>query len=202
MGKAAPRSISVNLSRNQLAMEDLAETIRRILEETGVPPSCLHLELTEGTVMRNVESATRMLHAIKETGVKLCLDDFGTGYSSLSCLHLFPIDILKIDRSFVANIDRGRDFIALVHATVQLAHNLGIRVVAEGIETADQIAILQSIDCEFGQGFLFSRPMMPEQVEVFKVQSGPFPGKLAFEPNKERSGVEKPLEQVDCPFGT
>jgi EAL domain-containing protein (putative c-di-GMP-specific phosphodiesterase class I) len=130
--------------------------------------------------MRDVESATRMLHAIKETGAKLCLDDFGTGHSSLACLHQFPIDVLKIDRSFIANVDRGRGFMALIHATAELAHNLGIRIVAEGIETAEQVAAVQSLDCEFGQGYIFSKPLMAEEVAGFSV-----PG-----------GVEPPLEPV------
>lgn len=168
LGDAAPRSISVNLSRNQLAQEDLPMTIRRILEETGVPPSCVHLELTESAMMRDVKSATRMLHTIKETGVKLSLDDFGTGYSSLSCLHQFPLDILKIDQSFVANLDRGRHFMALIDAAVQLARNLRIHVVAEGVETVDQIAALLAMECEFGQGYIFSKPLMAADVPGFR----------------------------------
>ncbi len=134
-GQAAPPSISVNLSRNQLLLPGLPALIRRTLEETGLPPSALHLEITESAVMRDVKTATGVLNAIKEIGVKLDLDDFGTGYSSLSCLHQFPLDVLKIDRSFVANIERGRDFAALIDAVASLARNLGISVVAEGIET-------------------------------------------------------------------
>ena len=179
MGAAAPRSISVNLSRIQLLLPDLPQTIHDILEQTGVPPECLHLEVTESAVMKDAATAIKMLHAIKARGVKLDVDDFGTGYSSLACLHDFPIDVLKIDRSFVMNIDRGRDFAALVHAVAQLARNLNISVVAEGIETVDQALMLQSLDCEFGQGYLFSKPLPAEQVPQFKVNPGVLPGAAA-----------------------
>ena len=95
------------------------------------------------------------------------MDDFGTGYSSLACLHQFPIDVIKIDRSFITNIERGRDFAALVHAVAQLARNLNIQVVAEGVETADQALILQTLDCEFGQGYFFGKPLPAELVAQF-----------------------------------
>jgi len=172
LGDAAPPSISVNLSRNQLMLRSLPETIQGILEQTGMPAARLHLEVTESAVMRDAAAATRTLHAIKAIGVKLDMDDFGTGYSSLACLHQFPIDVLKIDRSFVMNIERGRDYAALVHAVAQLAQNLDIQVVAEGIETADQALILQSLDCEFGQGYLFSKPMLADQAARFKGHGG------------------------------
>jgi EAL domain-containing protein (putative c-di-GMP-specific phosphodiesterase class I) len=167
LGDAAPPSISVNLSRTQLLLRGLPETVRGILEQTGMPASCLHLEVTESAVMTDVSTAIRTLDAIKAIGVKLDMDDFGTGYSSLACLHEFPIDVLKIDRSFIANIQRGRDFAALVHAVTQLARNLNIQVVAEGVETIDQSLVLQSLECEFGQGYLFSKPMTADKVPQF-----------------------------------
>jgi diguanylate cyclase (GGDEF)-like protein/PAS domain S-box-containing protein len=179
LGAAAPRSLSVNLSRNQLLMANLPETIRGILQETGVPAENLHLEITESAVMRDPELATRVLRAIKEVGAKLDMDDFGTGHSSLACLHQFPIDVLKIDRSFVANIERGRDFAALVHAVTQLARNLGIVVVAEGIETMDQVAILQSLECDFGQGYVFSKPLLAAEVGDYVVRPGLTPSQAA-----------------------
>jgi diguanylate cyclase (GGDEF)-like protein/PAS domain S-box-containing protein len=164
LGDAAPPSISVNLSRSQILFRSLPETIQRILDETGMPASCLHLEVTESVVMKDLAAAIRTLNAIKAIGVKLDMDDFGTGYSSLACLHQFPIDVIKIDRSFTANVERGRDFAALVHAVAQLASNLNIQVVAEGVETADQALILQSLDCEFGQGYFFGKPLPAERV--------------------------------------
>jgi diguanylate cyclase (GGDEF)-like protein/PAS domain S-box-containing protein len=179
MGPAAPPSINVNLSRNQLVLPDLAERIKTILEQTGMAPGDLHLEVTESAVMKDAAAATGVLRAIHDLGVKVDMDDFGTGYSSLACLHQFPLDVLKIDRSFVANIDRGRDFAALVHAVTQLAQNLNIKVVAEGIETLNQLLVLQSLDCELGQGYWFSKPLMPDQVPSFHVPPALLPGQAA-----------------------
>jgi EAL domain-containing protein (putative c-di-GMP-specific phosphodiesterase class I) len=179
MGSNAPRSISVNLSRRQLVLPNLPETIKEVLEQTGMAAECLHLEVTESAVMRDSAAATQMLLAIKAIGVKLDMDDFGTGHSSLAYLHQFPIDVLKIDRSFVANIDRGRAFAALVQAVAQLARNLDITVVAEGIETMAQTLILQSLECEFGQGYLFSAPLMADQVVDFRIRPGMLPGVAA-----------------------
>lgn len=163
------RAISVNVSPSQLLVPGLPGKVRDILNQTGLPPSSLYLEITESAVMRDVDLATRVLHEIKDLGIKLVLDDFGTGYSSLSCLHRLPLDVLKIDRSFVANIERGRDFAALIHSVAVLARNLGISVVAEGIETIEQLLVLQTLDCEFGQGYLFARPMAAAHAGDFQV---------------------------------
>jgi diguanylate cyclase (GGDEF)-like protein/PAS domain S-box-containing protein len=167
--QSAPRSISVNLSRKQLLLPDLPAIIRDILAQTGMDPHCLRLEVTESTVMTNTDVMIGILRAIKDIGVKIDIDDFGTGYSSLACLHQFPIDALKIDRSFIANMNRGRDFTALVQAVAQLAGNLHIAVVAEGIDHPDQTVILQSLDCAFGQGYLFSKPLPAQDVPQFRV---------------------------------
>ena len=141
--------------------------------------------------MKDAGTAIKMLHAIKALGLKLDMDDFGTGYSSLACLHEFPLDVLKIDRSFVMNIDRGRDFAALVHAVAQLARNLNISVVAEGIETAEQALMLQSLECEFGQGYLFSKPLPADQVPQFRVKPGVLPG-AAVKPDLQTVGAAVP----------
>ncbi|MCC7388401.1 MAG: EAL domain-containing protein [Phycisphaerales bacterium] len=164
LGPRAPRHVSVNLSRSQLVQHDLPETIREVLRQTGVPPSALYLEITETAVMQDIASGTRMLYAIRDIGVKQSLDDFGTGHSSLASLSDFPVEIVKIDRSFVANIERGRRFVALVHTAVELAANLGMAVVAEGIEDKDQLATLLSMGCEFGQGMYFSGPLTAAEV--------------------------------------
>lgn len=169
-GQMAQASISVNLSRNQLLLPGLPALIQRTLEEMDLPPSSLHLEITESAVTRDVDLAAHVLSTIKNIGVKLDLDDFGTGYSSLSCLHQFPLDVLKIDRSFVANIERGRDFAALVAAVASLARNLDISVVAEGIETTAQLAVLQSLDCQFGQGYLFADALTAADAAAFRVK--------------------------------
>jgi diguanylate cyclase (GGDEF)-like protein/PAS domain S-box-containing protein len=179
LGDDAPPSLSVNLARSQLLLPSLPDTIRQILDQTGVPPSRLHLEVTESEVMKDVATATRTLQAIKAIGVKIDMDDFGTGYSSLACLHQFPLDVIKIDRSFTANIERGRDFAALVHAVADLARNLNIQVVAEGVETVDQAVILQSLDCEFGQGYYFGKPLPAEKVAQLRGHVGPHHEALA-----------------------
>jgi len=131
--------------------------------------------------------ARRVLQALKQIGVGLCLDDFGTGQSSLWCLHDFPIDVLKIDRSFIANLSRGRDYLALIHAANQLAHNLNMRVVAEGIESPDQIAALVAVGCEYGQGYLLGRPLTGAQVEEFILSRGGAAGLSAFVPDSGRA---------------
>lgn len=170
MGPAAPPGISVNLSRSQLALSDLPETIQHVLAETGMAPDCLHLEITETSIGKDSTSVIQMLLAIKAIGVKLDIDDFGTGYSSLACLREFPVDVLKIDRSFVTNIDRGRDLATLVQAVTQLARTLKISVVAEGIETTQQAMMLRSLDCDFGQGYLFAKPLTAEAVGAYRVR--------------------------------
>ncbi len=175
----APASVSVNLSRCQLMLPNLDAMVKEILDETGLSADCLHLEVTESAVMRDPQIAASNLQRIRAMGVKISMDDFGTGYSTLAGLHQFPIDTLKIDRSFVTNITRGRSYAALVHAVAELARNLNIHVVAEGIETMEQLLVLQSIDCELGQGYLFSKPIQARDVPGFKVSAVTLPGLAA-----------------------
>ena len=151
--------ISVNLSRMQFADPNLLGKIIGVLRETGVRPDQLQLEVTESQIMQNRQSSLRLLAELRATGIRLAMDDFGTGYSSLSCLQEFPLDVLKVDRAFVANLGLGRDHAALLHAVVTLADNLNLQVVAEGIEDAEQLAMLQALGCGFGQGYLLARPM-------------------------------------------
>jgi EAL domain-containing protein (putative c-di-GMP-specific phosphodiesterase class I) len=152
-------SMSVNLSRRQLADPGLVRCLLDVLRETGVRPASVKLEITESVVMEDGAAALATLHQLKRTGVQLSLDDFGTGYSSLSLLHEFPIDVLKIDRSFLSNLSRNRDTAAVVGAVITLAHNLDMKVVAEGIETPEHVAFLQAVDCDLAQGYLFARPL-------------------------------------------
>ncbi len=152
--------ISVNLSGRQLDDPGWAEQVRSAIISAALPPHALKLEITESTLMREVERTQHVFTQVTDAGVGLHLDDFGTGYSSLTALHRFPVDALKIDRSFVATIDEpahGNDVI--VRSTVALAHSLGLPVIAEGIETLDQLRHLRSLGCEYGQGFLFSRAL-------------------------------------------
>lgn len=160
-GSAAPAIISINLSRKQFVLPTLPETIQEILLETGIAPTAVQLEVTESACMDDVASAQRALQALREMGVKLAIDDFGTGYSSLASLHQFPIDVLKIDRSFVNRVDQAKDIAALVHALTVLARNLGMATIAEGIETEAQVLALQELGCKYAQGYLFGKPMCP-----------------------------------------
>ncbi len=164
LGGQAPGFVSVNLSRVQLTDPDLVAHTLAIVRASGMQPSQLLLEVTESQIMANRVGATQLLREFRDAGVRLAMDDFGTGHSSLSCLQAFPLDVLKIDREFIANIGRGRDYAALVHAVVTLADNLGLDVVAEGIEEVAQAAMLQDLGCRYGQGFLLSRPITSEDL--------------------------------------
>jgi diguanylate cyclase (GGDEF)-like protein/PAS domain S-box-containing protein len=161
-----PLKISVNLSGKQFAQPDLIEQIRRVLRETGLPPQCLKLEITESVVMDSIESAIEMLKQLHELGVESSIDDFGTGYSSLSYLHRFPASTLKIDRSFVSRMTDHGENIEIVKTVIMLAQNLDMNVVAEGVETEDQLATLRAMGCEFGQGYLFSKPTSKDIVSL------------------------------------
>ena len=160
-----PLWISVNLSSKQFSQTALITKIATILRETGIDPHCVKLEITESVVMENIETATDMLRQMRALGVQLAIDDFGTGYSSLSYLHRFPIDTLKIDRSFVTRMTENSENAEIVRTIVVLAQNLGMDVVAEGVETNDQLALLQKLGCENGQGYYFSKPVNNDGAE-------------------------------------
>lgn len=159
MPELAPSYISVNLSRVQLADPTVAERTMGILRETGMPPERLQLEVTESQLMQHREMALELLTTFKAHGIRLAMDDFGTGYSSLSCLQEYPFDVLKVDRALTENVSRGRGYSALLHAVMTLADNLGLEVVAEGIERMEQLVLLQALGCPFGQGYLLARPL-------------------------------------------
>lgn len=156
-------SLSVNLSVRQVAQPDLLERIKEALDTSKLNPHCLKLEITESVVMENAEAAALMFKQLRSLGVQLSIDDFGTGYSSLSYLHRFPLNYLKIDRSFVMRLTTDNDN-AIVRTISTLARNLGMEVIAEGIETEEQYQQLKMLGCEFGQGYLFSRPVNSDNV--------------------------------------
>ena len=164
LGPCAPRSLAVNLSRAQVAEPGWTATVRTILQASGMPPQALQLEITESLAAQDA-AVQAHLHELKALGVKLALDDFGTGYSSLACLHLLPVDTVKIDRSFVSQADTSAHHRVLIEATVRVAHSLGMDTVAEGIETAAQAAVLKDLGSDKGQGYLFSRPLAAEDLE-------------------------------------
>ena len=158
-------TMSVNLSPKQLGMPNLLERVDEILAETGCDPSCLKLEITESAIVENVQKVNTVLTQLKAKNIRLSIDDFGTGYSSLSYLHRFPLDTLKIDRSFVSRLGTSEDgndgsqHLQIVRAIVTLAHNLGLEAIAEGVETAEQLAQLRDLGCELAQGYWFSKPL-------------------------------------------
>ena len=154
--------MSVNLSVRQLQSETIVADVREALTENGLDPSALVLEITESVMMADIDLAVARLHQLKELGVRLAMDDFGTGYSSLSYLQRFPIDILKIDRAFVHEIDTREEQASLVAAILSLARSLRLHAVAEGVETPAQARTLAALGCCFGQGYYFARPALPE----------------------------------------
>ncbi|AFH59526.1 sensor domain-containing protein [Paenibacillus caseinilyticus] len=165
-----PLTVSVNLSARQFAKADLGRKIAAILGETGLPPNLLELELTESTVMGNPEEAARMLQSLKELGVCISIDDFGTGFSSLSYLTRFPIDTLKIDKSFISRLEEEQANGAIAAGIVSLAHSLHLKVVAEGVETQRQLDFLAAKGCDAVQGFHISRGLDPCALEAFLQQ--------------------------------
>ncbi|WP_137173893.1 EAL domain-containing protein [Massilia sp. HP4] len=161
-----PLRIAVNLSARQFAEPDLVDTVARVLAETGLPPSSLEIELTESMMMADADAAIHTMECLKRMGVKLSIDDFGTGYSSLQYLKRLPVDVLKIDRSFVQDIVGNPDGAALVDAIISLAHGLRMQVIAEGVETIEQLDYLRGCGCDEVQGHVFSRPQPVERVEA------------------------------------
>ena len=160
--EAVPR-IVVNLSPRQFKDKNLVQMIAGILEEAGIDPKCLGLEITESVIMENADQVLQTLTELNEMGIQLSIDDFGTGYSSLNYLKSFTIDKLKIDRSFVQDLVMDADDAAIVTAILAMAHSLGIRVVAEGVETAQQLEFLKQHGCDEYQGFYFSKPLPAEK---------------------------------------
>ena len=165
--------ISVNVSGRQISQVGLAAEVERVLRATGLDPACLTLEITETALMHNLSVGASVVQRLAAMSVGLHLDDFGTGYSSLAYLHSFPVQALKVDRSFVNRMDREPQEAAIVKAIVSLAHDLGIEVVAEGVETSAQVAALRALRCGRGQGFLFSEPLPADQAERLLVSGLP-----------------------------
>ncbi len=160
-------NINVNISARQLAEPHFDRLVADALRATGIPAGNLKLEITESVLMENTELCILKIKRLKGLGVKLSIDDFGTGYSSLSYLHAFPIDTLKVDRSFVSRMERSAKSREIVQAVINLAHNFGLDVCAEGVEIEEHSDMLHGLSCETGQGYLFSRPLDPEQVAVY-----------------------------------
>jgi diguanylate cyclase (GGDEF)-like protein/PAS domain S-box-containing protein len=155
-------TISVNLSAKQFLQPNLVEDIRKLIVELALPPEALKLEITESTVMADPSGAVEMLQQIKSLGIQLAIDDFGTGYSSFSYLHRFPLDTLKIDRSFISGMGNEGEGMEIARTILPMANNLRLDVVAEGVETVQQVALLKKLQCKYGQGYYFSKPLSAE----------------------------------------
>jgi EAL domain-containing protein (putative c-di-GMP-specific phosphodiesterase class I) len=164
---AAPLVVGVNLSPRQFVQPDLVDQVRRALSAADLPAHCLELELTESAVMQDGATALAALQSLKALGVRLAIDDFGTGYSSLDYLRRFPVDTLKVDRTFVQELDHSRRTVAIVEAVTRLAHAVGMEVVAEGVETSSQLLHASAVHCDRGQGYYFARPLPAAELEAF-----------------------------------
>lgn len=182
-----PLTVSVNLSSRQFSQQSLIGQIQQVLTDTGMKANCLKLEITESAIMENTESAMDMLLQLKAMGIQLSVDDFGTGYSSLGYLYRFPMDLLKIDQSFVSRVDTDGEKLELVRTITTLAWNLGMDVVAEGVETTKQLAQLKALKCEYGQGYLFSKPLNKAEATQLLQQVNPFQHLARTTPNTGHS---------------
>ena len=163
LGRNRDLIISVNLSIKQFMQPNLVENIGNLLNELGIPANALKLEITESTVMEDPAAAVEMLQKMKDLGIRLAIDDFGIGYSSLSYLHRFPLDTLKIDRTFISGEGQGLNGLEIARSVMPLAKNLQLDVVAEGVETAEQVQQLKKLDCKYAQGYYFSKPVTADQ---------------------------------------
>jgi EAL domain-containing protein (putative c-di-GMP-specific phosphodiesterase class I) len=156
-------TMAVNVSTVQFREDAFLVDLLSVLRETGLDPRSLELEVTESVLMRNTEASVSILKAVRDIGIRVAVDDFGTGYSSLSYLRRFPLDSLKIDQSFLHKIHEAPDDSIIVSAIIGMGRNIGLRVIAEGVETAEELAFLKANDCDEAQGYYFSRPVPPEE---------------------------------------
>jgi EAL domain-containing protein (putative c-di-GMP-specific phosphodiesterase class I) len=155
----------VNVAARQLVQPDFAATVAKALETTGVNPRQLCLEITEAVLIDDVETVRRELAKVRGLGVRLAVDDFGTGYSSVGYVRQFPLDSVKIDKSFVQGLTTGAEDAAIAQAIIKMAHALGLSTVAEGVESADELARLQQLGCDYVQGFYFAAPLTADAVD-------------------------------------
>jgi diguanylate cyclase (GGDEF)-like protein len=182
-------TMAVNVSAIEFQAENFLEGVFAILEETGLDPRSLELELTESVLMKRVESTAFILQTLREAGVQVAIDDFGTGYSSLSYLRKFPVDALKIDQSFVRQISTAGDDTTIVTAVINMARSLRLRIVAEGVETREELAFLQAHQCDEAQGYFFSRPVPPRAFAALLEKGN-------FDTSTDRSGQESAAERA------
>jgi diguanylate cyclase (GGDEF)-like protein/PAS domain S-box-containing protein len=203
--RSRPLTVSVNVSPRQLRNPALVDDVVAVLERTGLDAGCLTLEITEGAMMHDTEVALAHLQALKALGVRLALDDFGTGYSSLSYLQRFPIDVLKVDRSFVQRVEHGPEESALARAIVRLAQTLRMTAVAEGVENARQADVLRDMGCGFAQGFHLCRPVPADAIDALLAEGtifGGAPATAGSRPPSHRNGIDTPSSRHEHAVGT
>jgi len=164
--RTPPLTVSVNLSGHQLKDTDLLACIIQILKDTGLGEHALKIEVTESAMMENADGAAVLLHSLRQHRIHTCIDDYGTGYSSLSSLQQLPIDFIKIDQSFVARMNNDVKSLEIIHTIITLAHTLGAQVIAEGVETAEQLAQLRTWKCHYSQGYYFAEPHSADDTAV------------------------------------
>ncbi len=165
-------TVAVNLSARQLQQPGLLALVQQTLDATGLPAPYLELEITESLFLNDTEQNIILLHRLHDLGIRLALDDFGTGYSSLSYLKKFPFDLLKIDQSFVRGLPDNQEDAAIVDTIITMGHKLGMKVIAEGVETVQQLELLRWLDCDRVQGYLISRPVAAAEVEKLWIPTG------------------------------
>ena len=175
-----PQQVAVNVSARQLRQSDFVESVDAILRDTGCPPQALELEVTESLLLEDAEGAIELLGALAARGVRVAIDDFGTGYSSLSYLKRMPVKTLKIDRSFVGELGSDASVAAIARTVIVLARSLGLDVLAEGVETAEQAAWLEREGCDWAQGWHFGRPMPAEEFVAVSHQLQEGPGRQSL----------------------
>jgi EAL domain-containing protein (putative c-di-GMP-specific phosphodiesterase class I) len=184
---SAGLKVSFNLSIRQLEDAKLVDIVKEALEQTGLPPENLVLEVTESMLMGNVGATVTQLTALRKHGIGIAIDDFGTGHSSLGLLKRLPVDMMKIDRTFVHSMTAGSQDVAFVEAMLNLGESLQLRTVAEGIETHEQMRLLQELACPDGQGYLFAKPMAPAETEIFISTFDRLPEPADPQESKERA---------------
>jgi EAL domain-containing protein (putative c-di-GMP-specific phosphodiesterase class I) len=162
-----PLTMSINISAKQFSQPDMADRVAAITKDTGVDPRCLVLEITESMIMEDVESAVETMNELRDMGINIHIDDFGTGYSSLSYLDRFPVNALKIDRSFINKLEADGRNGEVILSIVSLANSLNFEVIAEGVEREDQLNNIKDLHCQYGQGYLFARPMEAAELEAW-----------------------------------
>jgi EAL domain-containing protein (putative c-di-GMP-specific phosphodiesterase class I) len=200
------KSVAINVSAMQLRKDDFADTVIDIIKKSNIDPKCLEFELTESSIMTDVDKAVGKLRRLRDIGIKISIDDFGTGFSSLSQLRRFPIDRLKIDKSFISNITNSSDDLIIVSAIINMAKSLNLKITAEGVETKEQLKILTEQGCHEMQGFLYGKPMTEDMIRHYVKYPARTRGtSLLMHPPRipaHQGRLDIALDHVEVPFSS